>query len=144
MAAIRRVSAAPLTPIEPQTFANESDRERLSCVALRAFLSLSKEWKLTNAEAAKLIGVSDSSFDRIKNGKCPTLNQDQMTRISAMVGIYKGLHLLFADNTANDWMRRTNIGPLFGKQTPVAAMIEGGIPRMLEIRCYIDAVRGGL
>jgi hypothetical protein len=28
--------------------------------------------------------------------------------------------------------------------TPIQAMIAGGIPRMLETRQYIDALRGGL
>lgn len=135
---------APLTPLEPQTFAVEADRARLSSVALKAFLALAKAWTLSNAEASSLLGVSESTLDRIKRGTRPTLNQDQLTRISALVGIYKGLHLLFADRTADDWVRRENKGPLFARRTPVAAMIEGGIPRMLDVRRYIDAVRGGL
>ena len=72
------------------------------------------------------------------------LSQDQLTRISALVGVFKGLHLLFADDTADTWMRRPNTGPLFDRLTPIEAMIEGGIPRMLDVRRYVDAVRGGL
>ena len=135
---------AALTPTELQTFAKESDRVRLSEVAIKAFLALAKAWGLSNAEAASLIGVSASGLDRIKRGYRPTLGQDQLTRISALVGIYKGLHLLFADSTADEWIRRANSGPLFNRETPIEAMIEGGIPRMLEVRSYIDAVRGGL
>ena len=37
-----------------------------------------------------------------------------------------------------------NRGPIFSAKSPVEAMIEGGIPRMLETRQYIDALRGGL
>ncbi|MGA3342066.1 MAG: antitoxin Xre-like helix-turn-helix domain-containing protein [Methylocella sp.] len=143
-AAVSEARSAPLTPIELQSFSKEGDRTRLSEVAIKAFLSLAKAWELSNAEAASLIGISGSSFDRIKRGSRPTLNQDQFTRISALVGIYKGLHLLFADDTADSWVRRTNRGPLFDHQTPIASMIEGGIPRMLDVRRYIDAVRGGL
>jgi hypothetical protein len=33
---------------------------------------------------------------------------------------------------------------LFGGKTPVEAMISGGIPTMLDVRRYVDAVRGGL
>ena len=129
---------------EPQTFANERDRARLSAVAVKAFLALLKAWDLANAEAAALLGVSASTLDRMKRGSCPTLSQDQLTRVSALVGVYKGLHLLFADETADDWTRRPNSGPLFERETPIGAMIEGGIPRMLEVRRYVDAVRGGL
>jgi uncharacterized protein (DUF2384 family) len=135
---------AQRTPIEPQTFANESDRARLSEVALKAFLALIKAWDLSNAEAAALLGVSASTLDRMKRGARQTLSQDQLTRVSAVVGVYKGLHLLFADETADDWARRPNSGPLFERETPIEAMIEGGIPRMLEVRRYVDAARGGL
>jgi hypothetical protein len=133
-----------LGAIGPQTFADESDRARLSEVALKAFLALMKAWDLSNAEAAALLGVSSSTLDRMKRGYRPTLSQDQLTRVSALVGVYKGLHLLFADATADEWARRPNRGPLFDRETPIEAMIEGGIPRMLEVRRYIDAVRGGL
>ena len=133
-----------LTRIELQTFSAESDRARLSEVAIKAFLALMKAWALSNAEASGLLGVSASSLDRIKRGYRPTLSQDQLTRVSALVGIYKGLHLLFRDSTSDDWVRRPNRGPLFNRQTPIQSMIEGGIPRMLDVRRYIDAVRGGL
>jgi hypothetical protein len=146
MARIARVRTEPtaLTPIEPQTFSREADRERLSEAAVKAFLNLAKAWGLSNAESAWLLGVSASSLDRIKRGYRPGLSQDQLTRVSALVGIYKGLHLLFADATADEWVRRGNRGALFDRRSPVEAMIEGGIPRMLDVRRYIDAVRGGL
>jgi len=73
-----------------------------------------------------------------------TLTQDQFTRVSAMVGVFKGLHLLFADSMADRWPRLSNRGPIFDRLSPVEAMMHGGIPRMLETRRYVDAVRGGL
>ena len=143
-AAIVEAGQADLGPSVPQTFANERDRARLSAVALKAFLALIKAWDLSNAEASALLGVSASTLDRMKRGSHPTLSQDQLTRISALVGVYKGLHLLFADEAADEWARRPNSGPLFDRDTPIQAMIEGGIPRMLEVRRYVDGVRGGL
>ena len=143
-AATVETKQAELGALGPQTFACESDRARLSEVALKAFLALMKAWGLSNAEASALLGVSASTLDRLKRGYRPTLSQDQLTRVSALVGVYKGLHLLFADETADEWTRRPNRGPLFDRQTPIGAMIEGGIPRMLEVRRTIDAARGGL
>ena len=72
------------------------------------------------------------------------LSQDQLTRASAAIGVYKGLRLVFADDMALRWPRLDNSGPIFQRRTPVEAMIEGGIPLMLETRRYVDAVRGGL
>jgi len=136
---------APLTPVDVQTFARGEDRARLSGVALKAFRALIEHWKLSNAEAAALLGVSDSTWDRIKRGTWEQpLSQDQLTRASAAIGVYKGLHLLFADDMADRWPKLPNRGAIFQRLSPVDAMIEGGIPVMLETRRYVDAVRGGL
>ena len=138
-------AAAPLTPIEVQTFARSEDRARLSGVALTAFRAIAGHWGLSNSDAAALLGVSDSTWDRIKRGTWDQpLSQDQLTRASAAIGVYKGLHLLFADAMADRWPKLPNRGPIFQRSSPVEAMIEGGIPLMLETRRYIDAVRGGM
>lgn len=135
----------PLTPIEVQTFSTADDRVRLSGVALKAFKALVARWDLSNSESAALLGVSESTWDRIKRGTWDQpLSQDQLTRASAAIGVYKGLHLLFADQMADRWPKLANRGPIFQRRSPVEAMIEGGIPMMLETRRYVDAVRGGM
>ena len=143
--AIRAQPEAPLTPLEVQTFSQEEDRKRLTPVALKAYKRLAGQWNLTNQEAASLLGVSLSTWDRIKRGAWDSqLSQDQLTRVSALIGIYKGLKLLFADAMAERWPRLRNKGPLFKHASPIEAMMEGGIPHMIEVRRYVDAVRGGL
>lgn len=138
------VQAAAL-PAERLDFSGELDRSRLSPVALKAYRRLVDAWGLTGQQAAALLDVSTSTWERLKpEGKDKALSQDQMTRISALVGIYKGLHLLFADGMADRWPGLANTGPLFGRTTPIEAMIRGGIPHMLDVRRYVDAVRGGL
>lgn len=128
-----------------QGFADEADRERLSQVGLKAFRRLVDAWGLTGQQASALLGVSTSTWERMKaSARDVSLSQDQMTRVSALVGVYKGLHLLFADDAADRWPKRVNSGPLFNRLTPVDAMIAGGIPLMLDVRRYVDAVRGGL
>lgn len=128
-----------------QTFAAEGDRRRLTAAALKAVLRLVEAWGASNAEGAALLGVSESTWDRIKSGRWDgVLSQDQLTRVSALIGVFKGLHLLFADGMADRWPRLANRGPIFDRMTPIQAMITGGIPRMLETRQYIDGLRGGL
>lgn len=130
---------------EIQTFSDGKDRARLSGTALKAFTRLAKQWELSNGESAALLGVSQSTWDRIKRGeRSDPLSQDQLTRVSALVGTFKGLHLLFTDAMADRWPQLANKGPLFENRRPIDAMIEGGIPRMLEVRRYVDAVRGGI
>jgi hypothetical protein len=138
-------AGSPLAPADLQTFSGDKDRERLSAVAIKAFRALAERWELSNPEAAALLGVSGSTWDRIKRGSWNhALSQDQLTRVSATVGVFKGLSLLFADTMADRWPRLPNRGPLFDRRTPIEVMIEGGIPRMIEVRRYVDAVRGGI
>jgi hypothetical protein len=133
------------TPRPWQTFADESDRERLTPAALEAVRNLAKAWGLTGNEMAALLGVSPSTWDRIKSEAWgQALSQDQLTRASALIGVFKGLHLLFADAMADRWVRLRNSGPLFANRTPIETMIDGGIPTMTEVRRYVDALRGGL
>src|ERR1700730_14541852 len=129
----------------PQTFADESDRRRLSPVAIKAMQRIAEHWQLKGQQSAALLGVSASTWDRIAAGKWDqSLSQDQLTRVSAIVGVFKGLHLLFADEMADRWARLRNRGRLFANRTPLDAMIEGGIPMMLDVRRHVDALRGGL
>jgi hypothetical protein len=136
----------PLQPVEQQTFASEADRKRLSGTAAIAFRKLASIWELSNAEAAALLAVSPSTWDRIKKEPATfsNFNQDQLTRVSALVGVYKGLHLLFADAMSDRWIKLRNKGPIFNGRSPIESMMEGGIPRMLDVRRYVDALRGGL
>ncbi len=94
---------------------------------------------------AALLGVSPATWDRMKaQAWKQSLTQDQLTRASALIGIFKGLHLLFADDMADRWVGLRNTGPLFGNRTPIETMVDGGIPVMIEVRRYVDALRGGL
>jgi uncharacterized protein (DUF2384 family) len=132
-------------PLFPQTFADESDRGRLSPIAIKAMKRIADHWHLKGQESAALLGVSASTWDRMAAGKWDqSLSQDQLTRVSAIVGVFKALHLLFADEMADRWTRLRNKGPLFENRTPIDAMIEGGIPMMLDVRRHVDALRGGL
>jgi uncharacterized protein (DUF2384 family) len=145
MSQVVQMQQRAFVPGSLQTFADENDRRRLTPAAVKAVLRLVKAWDAGNAEGAALLGVSESTWDRMKSGRWDgVLSQDQLTRASALIGVFKGLHLLFADGMADRWPRLPNRGPIFDRLSPIQAMIEGGIPRMLETRQYIDALRGGL
>jgi uncharacterized protein (DUF2384 family) len=144
---MRLPSAAPAPHLQEQlqTFSDAASRARLSGTAAKAFGNLARHWQLSNPEAAALLGISQSTWERMKRGeRTEALSQDQLTRVSALVGMFKGLHLLFVDGMADRWPRLANSGPLFENRRPIDALIGGGIPRMLEVRRYIDAVRGGI
>jgi Antitoxin Xre/MbcA/ParS C-terminal toxin-binding domain len=133
-------------PAPVADLADPATRERLTPAAVDAMVRLADIWRLTSPEICQLLGdVSERTWFRMKKGAWTgALSQDVLTRVSALVGIFKGLHLLLSTPLADEWVRLANKGPLFGGQRPLDTMIKGGIPSMLEVRRYIDALRGGL
>jgi uncharacterized protein (DUF2384 family) len=114
-------------------------------VALKAFARIAEAWSLTTHEAAALADMSDSTWKRAKKlGHVGALTRDQMLRLSAIVGLYKSLELFFSEPIARDWVRLANRGPEFDGARPVDAMIAGGLPKILRVRDYVDALRGGV
>src|SRR3546814_4780901 len=101
-----------------QTFSAEPDRRRLTGAAVKSVLRLVDAWGGSNAEGAALLGVSESTWDRMKAGRWDgVLSQDQLTRASALIGVFKGLHLLFAAAMADRWPMLENRGPVFDRKT---------------------------
>lgn len=121
------------------------DCRRLSPVATKALTRIAGFWALSVPEVCQLLGgISERTWHRMKAGSDDTMGQDMLTRVSALTGIFKGLRLLFSEPLSDQWVRRPNRHPVFGGRSPLRAMAEGGIPKMLEVRAYVDALRGGL
>ena len=73
-----------------------------------------------------------------------TLDQDKGTRASLLIGLFKGLRLLFNGPLTHGWPKTAYAGPGFNGKTPVQIMCEGGIPAMMRMRQHINALRGGV
>ncbi|MFD1911270.1 antitoxin Xre-like helix-turn-helix domain-containing protein [Halodurantibacterium flavum] len=120
------------------------DPVQITAVALKAYARVAEAWGLGLREAAALADMSESTWKRArKPGFAGELTKDQLLRLSAVIGIYKSLELYFAEPLARGWFTRPNSGPLFGGSRPVDTAIEGGLPQILAIRTYLDALRGG-
>lgn len=114
-------------------------------VALKAFGRIADAWSLTGPEAAALADMSESTWKRArKPGYAGDLSRDQMLRLSALVGLYKSLELYFNPPIAGRWVKLANRGPEFDGRRPLDAMVEGGLPKILRVRAYVDALRGGV
>lgn len=123
---------------------DEVDPGRVARVSTTAFVRIAEAWRLGNETAARLLDISPRTFARMKTGTWSgRLGRDQLMRVSAATGLYKGLHLYFSDSLADRWVTMRNTGPLFDGRAPLDAMIEGGLPAMLATRNHIDALRGG-
>jgi len=116
----------------------------LNAVALKAYARVADAWSLSLKETAGLADMSESTWKRArKPGFTGELTKDQLLRLSAVIGIYKSLELYFSEQLARSWFTRPNTGPLFGGARPVETAIDGGLPQILAIRIYLDALRGG-
>lgn len=117
----------------------------MNTVAVKAMVRVFKAWRLSIPDAASLAGVSERTWSRMKGEAWPgSLNHDQRLRASAIVGLYKGLHLYFGDDLADKWVKLRNRGPLFEGATPIEHMLNGGLPAIIHVREYVDAIRGGM
>ena len=135
---------------QPADLSSRAMQEKLSPVAIRAFFRLASHWKLRDEDARGLIGgISNGSFYQLKRSAAKTadartLDQDKLTRVSLLVGIFKALNILYGTKLADAWIQLPNTNPVFGGQTPLAYMLKGGMPSMLRVRQLLDARRGGL
>lgn len=118
-------------------------RERLSQSAMDGLFAISDRWRLPAEKVGDLLGgMPRSTLYRMKTA-AGTLRQDELTRISYIVGIYTALHLLLPAEQADLWMTRPNDNFLFGGQAPLDFAVRNGIPGLQQIRSLLDAARGG-
>ena len=120
-------------------------RERLSPAAIKVFLRIMEKWEIKDADARQLLGglSTGSYYGFKKEPKHRTLDQDVLTRISLLLGIFKALNILYSKSLADAWMRLPNSNSMFRGMTPLAYIIQRGQPGMLHVRQLLDARRGG-
>lgn len=101
------------------------------------------QWQIPIERAGELLGgMPRSTVYKLKSA-AGTLRQDELTRISYIVGIYKALHILLPDVLADRWVTQPNDNPLFRGQTPVDFIVLAGIPGLQQVRSLVDGERGG-
>lgn len=120
-------------------------RARLSAPGLRTFFAVAAEWALPVAQQRSLLGgIAPSTYHKWKAAAVGTLAYDQLERISLVLGIYKALKLLFAEEAGGlRWLRAPNTDTAFGGGSPLDRMLRGSIDDLYAVRRYLDGWRGG-
>ena len=122
----------------------KENRTRLSTSAIRGLLRIAEHWKLRDEDARALLGgMSSGSFYALKSRAAKSLDTDQLTRISLLIGTYKALNILYSQKLADAWMTLPNTNPMFGGGSPLEYVKKGGIPALLHVRQLLDTRRGG-
>jgi uncharacterized protein (DUF2384 family) len=124
--------------------ADPGTRLRLTPAAIAAFFAIVEKWGLRNEDAMALLGgTSNGRYFELKKKHKRALSQDELTRISLLVGIFKALNILFNTRLANEWPSRPNSNPMFNNARPLELLMRGGVPGMIGVRRLLDARRGG-
>jgi hypothetical protein len=119
-------------------------QQKLSRSGVQAFFKIMEIWGLKDESARLLLGgISNGVFYQLKRGHEKTLDQDKLTRISTLLGIFKALNLLYSRKLADSWIGLPNSNPMFAGDSPLQYMIKGGVPGFLRVRQLLDARRGG-
>src|SRR5208282_1089624 len=124
--------------------ASAATRARLSPPAISAFFAIVDKWQLRNEDAMALLGgASHGRYFELKKNRKGLLSQDELTRISLLIGIFKALNILFGQRLANQWTSRPNSNPMFNDAPPLQFLTRGGVPGMIGVRRLLDSRRGG-
>ena len=93
----------------------------MSPAAVRLFMRLCDRWRLAVDQRRALLGdISRPTYHNWRSGRVGTLTRDQLERISLLLGIHKGLELLFADEaSAMRWFASPNKDLPFGGISPL-------------------------
>src|SRR5689334_11462511 len=110
---------------QPSDLSTKASQERLSPAAIAGFLQIAKLWKLRDEDARVLLGgISNGAFYALKRRPRKTLDQDQLTRISLLVGIFKALNIVFSRKLADAWIQLPNTNSIFSGAAPLSYMLK--------------------
>lgn len=117
-------------------------RKDLTGPALRTFFRIAEAWGLKEQEQMRLLGLdSRSTFQSWKRGAVASIPKDAIERISYVMGIYKGLHVLLPQS-ADAWVRKPNKAAPFAGRSALDRMVSGNVADLFVVRQYVDGQRG--
>jgi hypothetical protein len=135
---------AGFSAVKAVDLSDRNVQKRLSNSAISAFFKIVQTWGLRDESARQLLGgVSNGVFYQLKRGESKTLDQDKLTRVSLVIGIFKALHILYGTKLADSWMTLANSNPMFQGESPLEYSLKGGVPALMRVRQLLDARRGG-
>jgi len=120
---------------------------KVSRVALKTFEKIIEAWGIKPSEAMTLLGYDDSTrstyYKWKREPETVKLSKEKLERLSYIFGIYKALQILLPNNnSADEWIKKPNDGPLFNGDSALNRMLSGQVADLYVVRRYLDAQRG--
>lgn len=115
--------------------------DNINRAALTAFFKITNLWGLNEEQEQTILGrPSKTIFLEWKRDKQGYLSQDTLEHISYILGIYHALQILLpSEKSANEWLKKPNLAPLFNGRSALNKMLAGTVKDLSEIRRYLEA-----
>jgi hypothetical protein len=124
-------------PHRPPDFGDEAVRRSHGPAALRAFARIMQIWQVPGIESRHLLGLATGT--KVEDLDATRLSEEQLLRISYLIGIYKALRILYNDALANRWVGVRNTNALFAGRSPLEYMARGDLDALRNVRRLLDA-----
>ncbi|MXO67179.1 MbcA/ParS/Xre antitoxin family protein [Altericroceibacterium endophyticum] len=113
--------------------------------ALRGFLNIAREWKLTEEEQRQILGIRESAvFEdlriRIQAHEPVPIAEMVIIRIGAVLSIYASLGTQLPPDRMPGWLRSPN--QAFEDRTALSVMTTGKLEDLDRVARYLLSVRG--
>lgn len=113
-----------------------------TAVGLKAVFSILSKWECSVQQQTRILGISKSSYYRYRRvASRPTLNSEQIKRLSLVLNIHAYLRTIF-ENPQNvyGFMRMPNENRLFNGQTPLVYISRGSFRSLKDTAHYLGAI----
>lgn len=112
---------------------------------LKTFFRIAAAWGLTPGQQEAILGVSQPTCYRWRNGQVnAALPGDTLERIAYVLNIYAALQILLPiPERADQWIHQPNTAPLFGGESALKRMLGGRVGDLKAVADYLDWQRGG-
>lgn len=103
--------------------------ERTKRIGLQTFFRIMGTWGLHEDEGLRLLGLDHMP-------EASALTVDQLERISHTLAIFRALHTLLNEASADAWIQKPNQAPLFGGKAALD-LLNTGTQGFREVRLYL-------
>lgn len=135
------MTALELVDTVPPPFAAEPITDAEGAALFRASVNLFRVWAVTDEQAAQLLDLPLRTYARWKADGPGRLDRDKKARLANLIGIHKGLRLIFREpQRGYAWIRKANAA--FDGRSALEVMLGGELTDLMRVRRYLDAERG--
>ena len=109
---------------------------------LPAIFNILALWQLSGCDQMTLLGLSNEKtlYNWKRQPEKAKLTRDFLERASYILGIYRALKILFAEEEQRDqWLHMPNDNPLFSGSTPMEKMLHGLVADLAIVREFLDS-----